>query len=93
MNIFQVFSETCEKYPDKACLKFKNGEAYEGVTYAELFRRVRELRSELIKARVRPGQRVAILLTNGVNWPVAFFAAVSIQAVAVPIDTQLSPFP
>ncbi|OIO35969.1 MAG: hypothetical protein AUJ74_03845 [Candidatus Omnitrophica bacterium CG1_02_44_16] len=91
MNIFQVFSETCEKYPDKACLKFKNGEAYEGVTYAELFRRVRELRSELIKARVRPGQRVAILLTNGVNWPVAFFAAVSIQAVAVPIDTQLSP--
>jgi len=91
MNIFQIFSETCEKYPDKACLKFKKGEAYEGVTYRELFRRVRELRSELIKARVKPGQRVAILLTNGANWPVAFFAAVSIQAVAVPIDTQLSP--
>lgn len=91
MNIFQIFEATCRKYPDKICIKFKKQDTYEGLTYTELYGKVCALRQELVRAGIRPGQRVALLLSNSPHWPVAFFAAASIQAVAVPIDSQLAP--
>lgn len=90
MNIFQAFEESCRKHTDKICIKFKKGESYDGLTYDGLYQRVGILRKVLIKAGLKPGQRVAFLLSNSLHWPVAFFAATSIQAVAVPIDTQLA---
>jgi long-chain acyl-CoA synthetase len=91
MNIFQAFQETCRKYPDKVCIKFKKQESYEGLTYTQLYKQVFSIRCQLIRAGIRPGQRVALLLSNGPHWPAAFFAAMSIQAVVVPIDVQLAP--
>lgn len=91
MNIFQIFEETCRKFPDKVCIKFKKQDTYEGLTYAELYSRVCALRQELVRVGIKPGQRVALLLSNSPCWPIAFFATVSIQAVAVPIDAQLAP--
>jgi long-chain acyl-CoA synthetase len=89
MNIFQAFRDSCSQHPEKICIKFKKGDAYEGLTYGALYQRVCVLRNVLIKEGVQPGHRVALLLTNSYHWPVAFFAAASVQAVAVPIDTQL----
>lgn len=91
MNIFQVFQETCQANPDKVCLKFKKGEEYHSLTYSQLYEKVLRLKYLLIKLGIKPGERIAILLSNGPYWPVAFFAGVSLQAVVVPVDIQLSP--
>lgn len=91
MNIFQTFQTTCQAYPQKVCIKFKKGEGYDSLTYREFFDKVLVMRSALVHSGIKPGQRVAILLGNSPLWPIAFFAIVSIQAVAVPLDVQLSP--
>ena len=90
-NIFQVFQETCSAYPDKTCIRFKKGNVYESFPYAQLCEKVLRLRHVLLRLGIKPGERIAILLGNGPDWPLAFFAIVSTQAVAVPIDIQLSP--
>jgi long-chain acyl-CoA synthetase len=90
MNIFQAFQATCRQYPTKACVKFKKGDAPHALTYQELYARVLGLAAELASLGLRPGQRAGILLTSGPEWPTAFFAAAALQAVAVPVDAQLS---
>jgi benzoate-CoA ligase family protein len=40
---------------------------------------------------VEPEQRVALLLPDGVEWAATFFGALRIGAVAVPLNTRLSP--
>lgn len=89
-NIFQEFKKTCQTFSGKTCIKFKKGDGYSSITYKQLFSRVLTLQDTLLKSGIKPGDRVAILLTNGPHWPTAFFAAASIQAVSVPIDIQLN---
>ncbi len=90
MNIFSIFQETCRKFPNKICIKSRKGDLYESFTYSKLYDEVCVLRSELIRSGIKPGSRVAFLISNSQYWPVAFFASMSVQAVAVPIDVQLS---
>jgi len=90
-NIFQTFQESCRIFSSKACVKFKKEDTYEVLTYEDIYRRVCVLRQFLLEAGIKPGQRVALLLSNGPYWPVAFFSLMSIQAVAVPLDVQMTP--
>lgn len=89
-NIFQVFQESCRIFSSKTCVKFKKEDVYESLTYEDIYRRVCALRQFLLQAGIKPGQRVAILLSNSPYWPVAFFSLMSIQAVAVPLDVQMT---
>lgn len=90
-NLFSVFAEACEIRPGKCAVKIKKSDTYEVTSYAELLKKSYFLSDFLARAGLKPGERVAILLSNGPFWPVAFFSVVSIQGVAVPIDAQLSP--
>ena len=90
-NIFQAFEESCRAHPADVAVKLKKPDGYEQLTYGQLLERARGLRSVFWRRGIRAGDRVAILMSNGPDWPAAFFAAMSLQAVAVPIDAQLSP--
>ena len=62
---------------------------YEGerTTYAQAHERVRALATYLVeRAGVHKGDRVAIAMRNYPEWPIAFFAATSIGAIAVPLN-------
>ena len=54
--------------------------------HAQAFRAADGLRA----LGVRPGDRVAIWLPNRVEWCVAFYAAVRVGAIVVPLNTGLS---
>src|SRR5580704_17004850 len=54
--------------------------------HAQAFRAAGGLRA----LGVRPGDRVAIWLPNRVEWCVAFYAAVRVGAIVVPLNTGLS---
>lgn len=58
----------------------------ERVTYAAWFKAVATLAHALQECGVRKGDRVAIAMRNLPEWPVAFFAAVTIGAICVPLN-------
>ena len=58
----------------------------ERVTYAAWARATARLARWLVERGVRPGDRVAIAMRNLPEWPVAFFAAVTVGAIAVPLN-------
>jgi benzoate-CoA ligase family protein len=59
--------------------------------YAELLGLVCRTAHVLRGVGVERGQRVALLLSDGVAWASAFFGALRIGAVAVPLNTRLGP--
>ena len=58
----------------------------ERVTYDAWFRAVATLAHELQARGVQKGDRVALAMRNLPEWPVAFFAAVTIGAICVPLN-------
>ncbi len=61
-----------------------------GITYLELLDRVEITAGGLVESGVSPGDRVGMLLGNGIDWVVAFFAIAFSGAVIVPINTRLA---
>jgi len=58
----------------------------ERISYAAWFRAVSALARHLQALGVAKGDRVALAMRNLPEWPVAFFAAVSIGAICVPLN-------
>ncbi len=58
----------------------------ERVTYEANYRAVAKLAAHLAGLGVAKGDRVALAMRNLPEWPVAFFAAVSLGAIAVPLN-------
>jgi fatty-acyl-CoA synthase len=56
--------------------------------YAELGERVRDAAAAMVSLGIRPGDHIGILMGNSVEWAVLFYAAASIGAVTVPINTR-----
>jgi long-chain acyl-CoA synthetase len=61
---------------------------YEGerATYDAFYRATAKLAQELSARGVKKGDRVAIIMRNLPEWPVAFFAALSLGAIATPLN-------
>ena len=58
------------------------------LTYEDLVEEVAELSTLLSDEGIKPGDRVAILGDSSPNWGIAYFAVVTMGAVAVPILTE-----
>ncbi|MCK0098432.1 acyl--CoA ligase [Qipengyuania sp. S6317L1] len=69
-------------YADREFLVYED----ERVTYDAWFRAVSSLAHELQRQGVEKGDRVALAMRNLPEWPVAFFAAVTIGAICVPLN-------
>jgi long-chain acyl-CoA synthetase len=69
-------------YPDRIALSMVDGP---GLTYGSLFEQVQNTSQFLHDRGVIAGDRVAILAENMPNWGVAYFAATTMGAIAVPI--------
>jgi acyl-CoA synthetase (AMP-forming)/AMP-acid ligase II len=59
---------------------------YERVSYEAHFRAVANLATKLVEMGVRKGDRIALAMRNLPEWPVIFFAGVSIGAIVVPLN-------
>src|SRR4029077_18888746 len=62
------------------------------LSYADLHALVAALNGRLRHHGVRPGDRVAILGLNSIEWIVAFLACLDAGAVAAPLSYRLSPY-
>lgn len=61
------------------------------MTFGEVSAEVNRVGNALKGLGVRPGDRVAILALDGVEWAVSFFACLKVGAVAVGMNTLLTP--
>ena len=89
LNAAEVFVDVhvAEGRGDKAAILCGD----RNTTYSDLLEGVNRLGNALIELGVRMEERVAILLPDSPEWAFAFFGAIKIGAVAVPMNTMLKP--
>ena len=62
-----------------------------GLTYRQLLNASARVAGGLRADGVRRGDRVGLLLGNGIEWCLAFFGAMCAGAVPVPVNTRFAP--
>lgn len=84
-TLLHILNASVEKYPQN---QFVSNIDKKSLTYSEFNIKVKEVSNFLAAQGVIPGDRVAILGENQINWGVAFLAITTMGAVAVPIMTE-----
>jgi acyl-CoA synthetase (AMP-forming)/AMP-acid ligase II len=86
MTIWDVIRRAVHLYPDDVAVI--DGEAR--FTYAEVYDRICALGRFLCSRGIDPGDRIAILDVNSVQFYEAYFAAAGIGAVLAPVNVRLA---
>lgn len=77
-----LFSEVCTKYPNNRAVTCND----ETVTYKEIELYVNNLAGSLSGLGVKKGDRVAVIMPNLIQYPIAIFAIMQIGAIVVNIN-------
>ena len=88
-NLFDVLAGAAERYGDREFLIV--GRRDEVATFRQLCNRADAFGRALAALGVLPGDRVGIWMTNRVDWVVAAYGTARCGAVAVGVNTRLSP--
>ena len=87
-NFYQLFAAAARSFPDRPAIDVVRPSSTETWTYAELDADAILWAGWLVAHGVQPGDRCAILADNDARWIGAYFGALRIGAVAVPLDTN-----
>ncbi len=82
LSLYQIFQKTAELYKEKPAVHFMGRE----LSYGEITAEVNSLAAALTDLGVKKGDRLAIHLPNSTQFPIAYFAALSIGAIVVPCN-------
>ncbi|HYA86028.1 MAG TPA: AMP-binding protein [Nitrospirota bacterium] len=88
--ILKKIQEAAERYPDTIAVQMKTGDRYQQYTYRQLLPHIASVAQSLSGRGIRAGDRVALLSENRPEWMFAYLATVSLGAVIVPLDAQLT---
>ncbi|MEF8790348.1 MAG: AMP-binding protein [Haloarculaceae archaeon] len=81
-----VFEKSLEKHADRTAVRF----ADESLTYAELDRRANAVARGLAERGVGPNDRVALVLTNTVEYLLADLGVIKAGATKIPLNDSLT---
>lgn len=84
-TLFEVLNAACEQFADENFVQWVDKDA---ITYAQFGDKVADVAKFLKENDVNKNDKVAILSENQPNWSVAYFAIVSLGAIAVPVMTE-----
>jgi len=91
-TLSELFLKSLERHPKSNIFLFKSGGRYEGLSSQEVLRQVATLGSAFARRGIEPGDRVALLSENRVEWALTDYAVLGIGGVLVPIyPTLLEP--
>ena len=86
-TLTELWQESERRYPDKVAVI----EAGKPLTYRQLGDRIRRVADGLsCQWRIQPGDIVALLVPNGVEFVISYFAIVRLGAVVQPIDERIT---
>jgi len=83
-NIRNLFETSVHRQPDKVFFIFKDQEK----TYREFLDTVNRIANGFLSLGIQKGDKIAILLQNGFEFPYTWLAANMIGAVMVPVNTR-----
>ncbi|MEV6254626.1 long-chain fatty acid--CoA ligase [Nocardia sp. NPDC051911] len=81
LSVASIPAEQARRRPDRVALI----DGARRITFAELWLRARAQAAALIGLGVRPGDRVALMCPNVVDFPVAYYGILAAGAVVVPV--------
>jgi long-chain acyl-CoA synthetase len=90
-NLVELFERSCGRYADRPLYGTKRAGAWEWMTYGELHTMVDHLRAGLASLGVSPGDRVAIVSNNRVEWVATAYATYGLGAALVPMYQAQQP--
>ncbi len=86
LNIGEALAETAEHRQDAPAARFP--ESNQTLTYSDWHHRSLRLAGGLMSLGLRPGDQLALLAENRIEWPVVQGAAALMGAVLVPLNTH-----
>ena len=84
MNVGEIVEESAKTSPDRIAVIFGD----ESITYAELDQTVNRVANGLIELGVKPGDRVAIQITNRPQFIQAFYGVLRAGGTVVPVNVM-----
>jgi len=87
LSLATILAEAARRYPDKVAVI----DAGTRVTYRELWRQARSYAAGLRELGVGPGDTVALLIPNTLDFPRAYYGALAVGATIVPVHLLLTP--
>ncbi len=86
----EILLKASQAYPNNKVLYHKEDGRWVPVSYAKLAEKVSLFSKSLYSIGVRPGDRVALMLSNSPEWVIADLGSITIGAVDVPLYSTLS---
>ena len=90
-TIVEAFRHSVRRRPDRAALRWREGDTWSALTWSGYGRAVDEVAAGLAEVGALPGDRVAILSGNRPEWHLADVGGLVGGAVVVPIYPTSSP--
>lgn len=84
-SLVDLFEKSTAQYPHRPLFGTKVGGAWRWITYDELRKDVDRFRAALARLGVGPGDRVALISRNSVEWAIAAYATFGRKAALVPM--------
>lgn len=81
-TLYELVKHSVASFASRTAFVMLDGEE---VTYEEVGRRIEQVQELLVKAGLKPGDKVALLSSNMPNWGVCYLAVTSAGMVVVPI--------
>src|SRR5512136_3100492 len=89
MTIDGSFRENVRKYPEAIALRYYQETRWEQITYAEMNNAVTVVAYGLADLGMSRESKIAVMSENRPEWMVAYLAALTAGAIAIPIDAVL----
>ncbi len=86
MLVHEILEHTAKRLPRKIALI----EDEKTLTYADVLSRAESFSASLSQRGVKPGDRVALLLPNCLEFCIAYFAVLRLGAIVVPLNNRLA---
>ncbi|CAN7516181.1 class I adenylate-forming enzyme family protein [Phenylobacterium sp. LjRoot219] len=91
-TLWQTLSDAAALDPERLALVAADDEGVvQRLTYARLLERIAAFSAGLASIGVQRGDRVALWMTNRLEWVISCYAAVRLGATVVPVNTFLKP--
>lgn len=87
MNLYSTLQNSARKSPDATALIFRR----QKTTYAELLATIDRCSTGLARLGVSRGDKLALMMRNSPEFVIAYYAAVRLGAVVVPLNFMLKP--
>jgi long-chain acyl-CoA synthetase len=84
-NVVQLLHRSIERFPQRRLFGTRKAHGWHYNSYAEFGELVAAARGGLAKLGIQPGERVAVISDNRLEWAVGSFATFSLGAIYVPM--------